>query len=275
MRAATIFCLLLLLAIAAQAAPKPIPVLFDTDIGTDIDDAYALALFVHRPDFAVVRRDHRIGRRGGAGAPRGETPRDRRWQVGRGLRSMRVVDADAVHEAGRVGRGFPVTEPARIRRDRVHAPHDRTRARAKSPSLPSVSSRTSRRCSIPIRPREEDPGDCAHGWRHLPRLCARLEARARVEHSARTRKRRAAYSRPACHCWSRRSIPPRTSSSRPRCVCGSSRRGTPLNDALGALDQIWRYTNHWKGDQPTLFDVLPIELVSSSTAYELSRCTSK
>jgi inosine-uridine nucleoside N-ribohydrolase len=46
--------------------------------------------------------------------------------------------------------------------------------------------------------------------------------------------------------------------------------GTPLNNALGALDQIWRYTNHWKGDQPTLFDVLPIELVSSSTRYELA-----
>jgi purine nucleosidase len=47
-------------------------------------------------------------------------------------------------------------------------------------------------------------------------------------------------------------------------------RGTPLNDALGALDQVWRYTNHWKGDMPTLFDVLAVELVNPRTPYKLS-----
>jgi inosine-uridine nucleoside N-ribohydrolase len=46
-------------------------------------------------------------------------------------------------------------------------------------------------------------------------------------------------------------------------------RGGPLNDALGALDQIWRYTNHWKGDVPTLFDVLAVELVAAPQPYEL------
>jgi purine nucleosidase len=46
-------------------------------------------------------------------------------------------------------------------------------------------------------------------------------------------------------------------------------RGTPLTDALGALDQIWRYTNHWKGDAPTLFDVLAIELVAPGRPYKL------
>ena len=45
--------------------------------------------------------------------------------------------------------------------------------------------------------------------------------------------------------------------------------GSPLNDALGALDQVWRYTNHWKGDLPTLFDVLAIELVSPDSPYKL------
>jgi purine nucleosidase len=46
--------------------------------------------------------------------------------------------------------------------------------------------------------------------------------------------------------------------------------GTPLNDALAALDQIWRYTNHWKGDQPTLFDVLAVELVNPRRPYALT-----
>jgi purine nucleosidase len=46
-------------------------------------------------------------------------------------------------------------------------------------------------------------------------------------------------------------------------------KGTRLTDSLGALDQIWRYTNHWKGDAPTLFDVLAIELVAPRRPYEL------
>lgn len=44
---------------------------------------------------------------------------------------------------------------------------------------------------------------------------------------------------------------------------------SPLNDALASLDQIWRYTNHWQGDLPTLFDVLPVELVAPHREYEL------
>jgi len=47
-------------------------------------------------------------------------------------------------------------------------------------------------------------------------------------------------------------------------------RGVPLNDALGALDQIWRYTNHWKGDAPTLLDVLAIELVEPRKPWRLT-----
>ena len=47
-------------------------------------------------------------------------------------------------------------------------------------------------------------------------------------------------------------------------------RGTPFNDALASLDQIWRHTNHWKGNDPTLFDVLAVELVDPRTPYKLA-----
>jgi purine nucleosidase len=50
-------------------------------------------------------------------------------------------------------------------------------------------------------------------------------------------------------------------------------RGTPLHDALASLDQIWRYTNHWKGDLPTLFDVLAVNLVNPRTPYRLTKLT--
>jgi inosine-uridine nucleoside N-ribohydrolase len=46
--------------------------------------------------------------------------------------------------------------------------------------------------------------------------------------------------------------------------------GVPLNDALAALDQVWRHTNHWKGNDPTLFDVLAVELVAPRTPYKLT-----
>jgi inosine-uridine nucleoside N-ribohydrolase len=47
-------------------------------------------------------------------------------------------------------------------------------------------------------------------------------------------------------------------------------RGTPLNDALAALDQVWRHSNHWQGNDPTLFDVLAVELVEPRRPYELT-----
>ena len=43
-----------------------------------------------------------------------------------------------------------------------------------------------------------------------------------------------------------------------------------MNDALASLDQVWRHTNHWQGDQPTLFDVLAVELVAPRKPYALT-----
>jgi len=42
------------LVTATIAAAQPVPILFDTDIGTDIDDAYALALILKSPELDLV-----------------------------------------------------------------------------------------------------------------------------------------------------------------------------------------------------------------------------
>jgi purine nucleosidase len=47
-------------------------------------------------------------------------------------------------------------------------------------------------------------------------------------------------------------------------------RGVPINDALAALNSIWRHSNTWKGENPTLFDVLAVELVAPRTPYKLT-----
>src|SRR5881397_3464776 len=45
--------LLLLLFASAALAQQPIPIIFDTDIGDDIDDALALALALQSPELDV------------------------------------------------------------------------------------------------------------------------------------------------------------------------------------------------------------------------------
>src|SRR5512134_471098 len=48
------FSVLLLTCLAAVAQAAPAPVIFDTDIGTDIDDAYALAALLQRTDLQLL-----------------------------------------------------------------------------------------------------------------------------------------------------------------------------------------------------------------------------
>src|SRR4029078_9642084 len=45
--------------------------------------------------------------------------------------------------------------------------------------------------------------------------------------------------------------------------------GTPLNDALASLNSIWRHTNTWKAENPTLFDVLAVDLAVPGSRYGL------
>ena len=47
-------------------------------------------------------------------------------------------------------------------------------------------------------------------------------------------------------------------------------RGNAFNDALAALNSIWRHTNPWKGENPTFFDVLAVQLVQPRTLYTLT-----
>src|SRR3990170_1544144 len=48
------FSVLALLLAGSLANAAPAPVIFDTDIGTDIDDAYALAALIHRPKLELL-----------------------------------------------------------------------------------------------------------------------------------------------------------------------------------------------------------------------------
>jgi len=47
-------------------------------------------------------------------------------------------------------------------------------------------------------------------------------------------------------------------------------RGMPLNDALASLDFIWRHTNTWNAEVPTLFDNLAVALVATPSLVPLT-----
>jgi inosine-uridine nucleoside N-ribohydrolase len=51
---ATMLVLLVAVGLRAQEAPPPIPMIYDTDIGTDVDDAFALALVLRSPEFELL-----------------------------------------------------------------------------------------------------------------------------------------------------------------------------------------------------------------------------
>jgi inosine-uridine nucleoside N-ribohydrolase len=252
----------------AQSAPKPVPVIFDTDIGTDIDDAYALALFVHRPDFellgvttvssdAVARARLAAKFLAIAGGKWAEVP------VYAGLSTpvqyMKQVEwaanfrSSSLHESGGIEfmRRSIEARPGQIT---VIAVGELTNVAALLDSDPGIAKK--------IRAIALMGGAVYRGY--APG--SKPEPEWNIRSNAKAARRVFTSGVPLL-------VAPLDSTAdlklTPEMRVEIFSSGTPLNDAIGALDQIWRYTNHWKGDQPTLFDVLPIELVSSATPYKM------
>jgi len=94
MQLATKLKLALLLAVRSRSAPRggrgtprsgPIPIVLDTDIGTDIDDAFALALIMKCPELELLGVTTVAGH-AGARAPGGQASLDRGRPLARGAR---------------------------------------------------------------------------------------------------------------------------------------------------------------------------------------------
>jgi purine nucleosidase len=269
MRAAAFFCLLMMACgVPAQSAPKPAAVLFDTDIGTDIDDAYALALFVHRPDFellgvttvssdAVARARLAAKLLHIAGGKWAEVP------VYAGLSTpvqyMKQVEwahgfrSSSLHESGGIEfmRRTIESRPGDVT---IIAVGELTNVAALLDSDPGIAKK--------IRAIALMGGAIYRGY--APG--SKPEPEWNIRSNAKAAQRVFTSGVPLL-------VAPLDSTAdlklTPEMRVSIFSSGTPLNDALGALDQIWRYTNHWKGDQPTLFDVLAIELVSPASPYKL------
>ena len=256
--------LMLLLAPFAHAQP----VIFDTDIGTDIDDAYALVALIHRPELRVlgvttVSGDAVARARLAAKLLDVAGGKWARVPVYAGLSGstqyMKQVEwangftSSSLHESGGIEfmRRQVNEHPGEVT---IIAVGELTNVAALLKSEPGIGKKIRaislmggsiyRGYAPGSKPEPEwnikSNADAARTvfTAGVPLLVAPLDSTADLKLTPEMRVRIFA-------------------------------RGIPLNDALASLDQMWRYTNHWKGDMPTLFDVLAVDLVSPRKPYPL------
>jgi inosine-uridine nucleoside N-ribohydrolase len=245
----------LLAAVAAHAQRTPI--LFDTDIGTDIDDAYALALILRSPEIellgvttvagdAVARARlaaKLLAIEGGAAAKvpvyagtsgKAQHINQAEWAAG--------FTSPTLHTEGGVGflRQQIEARPGELT---IVAVGELTNIAALLTSSPGIAGKIKRIALMggALR-RGGQPGSKPQPeWNiksnaaaaktvftsGVPLLVGPLDSTADLKLTPEYRVR----------------------------IFG---RGSPLTDALAALDYLWRHTNDWKGETPILFDLLPI-----------------
>ena len=251
--------LLLFAGHAAAQAREPVPVIFDTDIGTDIDDAYALVALMKHEELELI----------------GVTT------VSSDAVARARLAAKLLHVAG--GKWTQVPVHAGISTPVQYMKQVEWAAGFTAPNLHESGGVEFMRHEIDARPGKVTL--IAVG--ELTNVAALLESETGIAKKIRAislmggsiYRGYAPGSKPEPE-WNIKSnakaaktvfesgvpllVAPLDSTAdlklTPEWRVQIFTRGTPLYDALGALDQIWRYTNHWKGNDPTLFDVLAVDI---------------
>jgi purine nucleosidase len=261
--------LLIAPGIAGAESPTRVPVIFDTDIGTDIDDAYALAALLQRPELE--------------------------------LRGVTTVSGDTVARA-RLAAKLLAAAGDRWKSVPVYAGKPGAEQYMKqvewaagyaAPNLHDTGAVDFMRREIDARPGEVTL--IAVG--ELTNIAALLDAEPGISRRIRTislmggaiHRGFAAGSKPEPE-WNIKSnaaaaqtvftsgvrllVAPLDSTAdlrlTPEMRVQLFSRGAPLNDALASLNSIWRHTNTWKAENPTLFDVLAVELVVPGQPWPLT-----
>jgi inosine-uridine nucleoside N-ribohydrolase len=273
MQTKNLSCLLVLLlgaasAVGAREAAERAPVIFDTDIGTDIDDAYALAAVLHRPDLELlgvttVSSDAVARARLAAKLLHVAGERWARVPVYAGTSSaiqyMKQVEwaagfsAPNLHDSGAIE--FMRREiDARPGRVTIIAVGELTNVAALLDADPGIARK--------IRAISLMGGSLFRGY--APG--SKPEPEWNI-------KSNAAAARTVFRAGVPLLVAPLDSTAdlklTPEMRVELFSRGVPLNDALAALNSVWRHTNTWKAENPTLFDVLAVELVNPRRPYAL------
>jgi len=251
---------LTLVILADLRAAEPIPVLFDTDIGGDIDDAYALVQILRSPELRLVgvttvsgdaMARARLAAKllavaGQAGIPvyagTSSAPqyiKQTEWAEG--------FTSPALHDSGgvRFMREQIDAHPGKIT---IIAVGELTNVAALLESEPGIGAK--------IKAIALMGGSVRRGY--APG--SKPEPEWNIKSNARAAQVVFASGVPLL-------IAPLDSTAdlklTPEWKVKIFSRGTPLNDALASLDYIWSHTNTWKAVNPTLFDNLAVALVAT------------
>ena len=256
----------LLLAIAGRAG-EPVPVIFDTDIGGDIDDAYALAQILRSPELKLL----------GVTTVSGDT-------VARARLAAKLLAVD-----GRAD--IPVY--AGLSHAMQYLGHTVWAKDFAAPALHPSGAVEFMRGQIDAHPGEitiiaiGELTNIAALLVSEPGIAGKIKAIALMGGSV--RRGYAPGSKPEPE-WNIKSNAPAAqavfSSGVPLLVAPLDStadlklapewkvrifsRGTPLNDALASVDFIWRHTNTWNAEMPTLFDNLAVALVATPSVVPLT-----
>ncbi len=252
---------LLALVLLALARAEPIPVLLDTDIGTDIDDVYALAQILHSPELkllgvttvsgdAVARARLAAKLLATAGrtdvpvyAGTGTPPQNNQghcvWAAG--------FTAPALHESGGV----------EFLRRQINA-------RPGEITLIAVGEMTNVAALLAAEP---GIGKKIKAIALMGGAITRGYATGSKPEPEWNIKSNAAAAQVVFHSGIPLLVAPLDSTVElklaPEWKVKIFSHGTPLNDALASLDFIWRHTNNWNATAPTLFDNLAVALVAT------------
>ena len=254
-------CLLaaVFLPVAVHAA-EPVPVLFDTDIGTDIDDAYALAQILHSPELKLLG----VTTVSGDAVARAHLAAKLLTVAGRPEIPVYAGTSTATQYMAQTEWAKGFTSPALHENGGVAFLREQIKAHPGEITIIAVGELTNVAALL-----ESEPG-----------LGAKIKAIALM--GGAVLRGYAPGSKPEPE-WNIKSnaaaartvftsgvpllVAPLDSTAdlklTPEGRVKIFSSGTPLNDALAALNSIWRHTNTWKGENPTLFDNLAVALVAT------------
>jgi len=254
--------LLAMLAATVHAA-EPIPVLFDTDIGGDIDDAYALVQIVQSPELRLLG----VTTVSGDAVARARVAAKLLAIAGGKWTTVPVyagtsTSAPQYLKPTEWAKNF--TSPALHESGGVQFLRDQINARPGELTIIAVGELTNVAALL-----EAEPG-----------IGKKIKAIALMGGSVRRGYAAASKAEPE---WNIKSNPRAAqavfASGVPLLVAPLDStadlkltpegrvtlfaRGSSLNDALAALNSIWRHTNSWNATDPTLFDNLAVALVAT------------
>jgi len=255
----------------AQAAGKSAlsPVIFDTDIGTDIDDAYALALLMQRPELQVL----------------GITT------VSSDAGARARLAAKLLHVAGGKWTRVPVyagiSTPAQYMQQVEWAQGFESPSLHLSGGVDFMRREINRRPGLVIIIAVGELTNVAALLEAEPGIAKRIRAISLMGGSIYRGfapgskpepewniKSNAAAARAVFESGVPLLVAPLDSTAELKMTAEMRvavfKRGTALNDALAALNSIWRHTNHWNGENPTYFDVLAVQLVQPRKPFPLT-----